>query len=574
MKPHIISEIESSGYRLPVYAKTRAPEIGLAQLRRVPVIVAGGGLTGLAFAVDLASRGLRCIVLDEDDTVGVRGASSRGIAYARKTLEILQRLGAAAPVLAKGVTWSVGKTLDLHGELFRIDLASGSCSTQPAFVNIQQFYVEAALVDRAYELGVDIRWKNEVRTMEIVDGASRLSVSTPDGDYQIEAQWLVDATGVNSPLRKPAGIGIRTEKGVDRWCICDVRFETQWPCERWTWARAPFNGGRAVWQHPLPDEVWRLDYQLPDDDSDSIDDARARAMVAAHVGPHAKFDIVWAGPWTYRNQLADCFRRGPVFLVGDAAHAFSPFGGRGGNSGVQDAENLAWKLALVHAGHAPDSLLDTYDSERRAAAVMNIDITSKTMQFLKPATAAHRMLRNVLLALARHFPRMRRFVNTGKLSVAFDYPLSQAVSHGGHSLPDMLVHTTRGEALLLSELAAGPIAGLVLDFCNDPARASALRESLGSAFPSLRYCHVSDTPGHDHGDNKGGYCARILNDAALREAALMPPDGDAALLLRPDGHACALAIGEARHEITFAVRAMLCMRDVTNADNKTQERSE
>ena len=574
MKPHIISEIESSGYRLPVYAKTRAPEIGLAQLRRVPVIVAGGGLTGLAFAVDLASRGLRCIVLDEDDTVGVRGASSRGIAYARKTLEILQRLGAAAPVLAKGVTWSVGKTLDLHGELFRIDLASGSCSTQPAFVNIQQFYVEAALVDRAYELGVDIRWKNEVRTMEIVDGASRLSVSTPDGDYQIEAQWLVDATGVNSPLRKPAGIGIRTEKGVDRWCICDVRFETQWPCERWTWARAPFNGGRAVWQHPLPDEVWRLDYQLPDDDSDSIDDARARAMVAAHVGPHAKFDIVWAGPWTYRNQLADCFRRGPVFLVGDAAHAFSPFGGRGGNSGVQDAENLAWKLALVHAGHAPDSLLDTYDSERRAAAVMNIDITSKTMQFLKPATAAHRMLRNVLLALARHFPRMRRFVNTGKLSVAFDYPLSQAVSHGGHSLPDMLVHTPRGEALLLSELAAGPIAGLVLDFCNDPARASALRESLGSAFPSLRYCHVSDTPGHDHGDNKGGYCARILNDAALREAALMPPDGDAALLLRPDGHACALAIGEARHEITFAVRAMLCMRDVTNADNKTQERSE
>ena len=574
MKPHIISEIESSGYRLPVYAKTRAPEIGLAQLRRVPVIVAGGGLTGLAFAVDLASRGLRCIVLDEDDTVGVRGASSRGIAYARKTLEILQRLGAAAPVLAKGVTWSVGKTLDLHGELFRIDLASGSCSTQPAFVNIQQFYVEAALVDRAYELGVDIRWKNEVRTMEIVDGASRLSVSTPDGDYQIEAQWLVDATGVNSPLRKPAGIGVRTEKGVDRWCICDVRFETQWPCERWTWARAPFNGGRAVWQHPLPDEVWRLDYQLPDDDSDSIDDARARAMVAAHVGPHAKFDIVWAGPWTYRNQLADCFRRGPVFLVGDAAHAFSPFGGRGGNSGVQDAENLAWKLALVHAGHAPDSLLDTYDSERRAAAVMNIDITSKTMQFLKPATAAHRMLRNVLLALARHFPRMRRFVNTGKLSVAFDYPLSQAVSHGGHSLPDMLVHTTRGEALLLSELAAGPIAGLVLDFCNDPARASALRESLGSAFPSLRYCHVSDTPGHDHGDNKGGYCARILNDAALREAALMPPDGDAALLLRPDGHACALAIGEARHEITFAVRAMLCMRDVTNADNKTQERSE
>lgn len=574
MKPYIISEIESSGYRLPVYAKTRAPEIGLAQLRRVPVIVAGGGLTGLAFAVDLASRGLSCIVLDEDDTVGVRGASSRGIAYARKTLEILQRLGAAAPVLAKGVTWSVGKTLDLHGELFRIDLAAGSRSTQPPFVNIQQFYVEAALVDRAYELGVDIRWKNEVRTMEILDGASRLSVSTPDGDYQIEAQWLVDATGVNSPLRKPAGIGIRTEKGVDRWCICDVRFETQWPCERWTWARAPFNGGRAVWQHPLPDEVWRLDYQLPDDDSDSIDEARARAMVAAHVGPHAKFDIVWAGPWTYRNQLADCFRRGPVFLVGDAAHAFSPFGGRGGNSGVQDAENLAWKLALVHAGHAPDSLLDTYDSERRAAAVMNIDITSKTMQFLKPATAAHRLVRNVLLALARHFPRMRRFVNTGKLSVAFDYPLSALVSHGGHSLPDMCLHTPMGEVMLLSELASGPISGLVLDFCEDTASVAALRESLGLAFPALRYCQVSDKPDHDNGGVDSGLCKRIHDDADLRDAAQIPANGDAALLLRPDGHVCALAIGAGRHEITFAVHAMLCSRHGASVNNNTHESRE
>jgi 3-(3-hydroxy-phenyl)propionate hydroxylase len=555
MKPHIASEIHSNGYRLPVYHTRRAEDLDLPKVRRVPVIVAGGGLSGLAFAVDLASRGVRCIVLDDDDTVGVRGASSRGIAYARKTLEILTRVGAARPVLDKGVTWSVGRTLDLDAELFRFDLAAGSRASLPPFVNIQQFYVEAALVDRAYELGVDLRWKNEVRTLQPHSDHARLTVDTPEGSYEIEAEWFVDATGVNSKLRAPAGIPVDTQKGVDRWCICDVRFETQWPCERWTWIRAAFNGGRAVWQHPMPDAVWRLDYQLADNDESVVDEARARAMVMAHVGPEAKFDVVWAGPWTYRNQLARQFRNGRVFVVGDAAHAFSPFGGRGGNSGVQDAENLAWKMALVLAGKAPEALLDTYDSERRAAAKLNIEVTSDTMRFLKPANLLRRSIRNAILGLARRHASMRRFVDTGKLSVAFTYPAAPWLTHGGQSLPDLRLSSPSGEVGLLADLTAGPVAGLVLDFCSNAASARELRERVTASCPALRYRRVAAQPQGDE----------LMDDATLRAEAGMPAQGDAALLVRPDGHVCALALGAQRPRIESDVAAMLQATPGTSA---------
>ncbi|MGE3247707.1 MAG: FAD-dependent oxidoreductase, partial [Beijerinckiaceae bacterium] len=420
-REHIAGEIAASGYRLPVYAYRRPSDIG-ERIRRVPVVVVGAGLSGLACALDLTSRGVSCLVLDDDCTVGVRGASSRGIAYARKTLEILGRLGALAPVASRGVTWAVGRTFDYDHELFRFDLAADGSLLQPPFVNIQQFYVEAAMVDRAYEMGIEIRWKNTVTGIRVASDHVMLDVTTPDGMYNIEAEWLIDASGVNSKLRGQAGISVATAQGEDRWCICDVRFKRPWPIERWTWLRAHFNGGRAVWRHPLPDDVWRLDYQLPSTESAQfIDEKTAYDMVRNHVGPQEEFEVVWAGPWAYRNQLADRFRNGRVFLVGDAAHAFSPFGGRGGNSGVQDSENLAWKLALVLQGTAPDALLDSYNDERREAARHNIHVTSETNEFLNPASWYRRMMRNCILESARHLPLMRRFVNSGKMSVPFVY---------------------------------------------------------------------------------------------------------------------------------------------------------
>lgn len=529
-REHIVGEIAASGYRLPVYAYRRPADLG-GRVRRFPVVIVGAGLSGLALALDLTSRGIACLVLDDDCTVGVRGASSRGIAYARKTLEILRRLGALAPVAARGVTWTVGRTFDYDHELFQFNLAVNGSLLQPPFVNIQQFYVEAAMVDRAYDMGVEIRWKNAVTGIRIERDHVHVNVTTPDGAYDLEADWLIDATGVNSKLREPAGIAVATAQGEDRWCICDVRFKRPWPKERWTWLRAHFNGGRAVWRHPMPDDVWRLDYQLSSSESaQSIDEKAAYAMVRSHVGPDEEFEVVWAGPWAYRNQLADRFRSGRVFLVGDAAHAFSPFGGRGGNSGVQDSENLAWKLALVLRGVAPESLLDSYNDERREAARHNIQVTSETNEFLNPTSQVRRMARNGLLQSARKFPFMRRFVNSGKMSVPFVYPPSSIIQAGGHALSNMSLRYGGNRKAETTDLLSGPIAGVMLDFCEDAEASAKLKAEISTTNRDIRFLRVGANPGPDD----------ILADLALRREAGLPMEGDAVLYLRPDGHVAAM----------------------------------
>ena len=229
-------------------------------------MIVGAGPAGLTLACDLARRGVRAVLLDEDDTVGVRGASSRGICYAQKSLEIFERLGIYERIADKGITWSFGRTFSGEREVYNFNLKTDSVSVQPPFINLQQFYVEWFLVDRILELGLtDLRWKNRVTQVTPLADGVRLEVETPAGRYAIEADHLIDATGANSPIRTQLGLDAHASRSTDRWCISDVRFKKPLPTERWTWVDAPFNEGRAVWQHLMADGVWRIDYQMPED---------------------------------------------------------------------------------------------------------------------------------------------------------------------------------------------------------------------------------------------------------------------------------------------------------------------
>ncbi|MBA3478853.1 MAG: FAD-dependent monooxygenase, partial [Lautropia sp.] len=246
-----------SGYVLPTYEFRLPPELGGeaaapgkdggagADADVYPLIIVGGGLAGLTAACDCAVRGIPAVLLDEDNTIGVRGASSRGICYAQRTLEILNRLGVYERVRQKGIQWFVGRTLAGNDEVYSFDLTTQptlSYSSQPAFINIQQFYIEWYLVDRIRELGtVDLRWMNKVNGIRIVDGVAELSVQTPAGEYCLRGRYVIDATGIRSPLRDLLGLQTRAEVGVDRWCISDVRFHQRPRIERWTWIEAPFN---------------------------------------------------------------------------------------------------------------------------------------------------------------------------------------------------------------------------------------------------------------------------------------------------------------------------------------------
>ena len=349
--------IHPGGYTLPEYAFAVPPEITEGRVGRYPVVIIGAGLSGLALACDLAERGVAALVLDDDNTIGVRGASSRGIVYAQKTLEMMDRLGIYERIRDKGVVWSVGKTLAGDEVVYEFDAGAASDSRQPPFINLQQFYLEWFMVDRIVELGrTDLRWKSKVVGFSNRDDGARIEVETPAGRYALEADWVCDCSGVNSFVRDSLGLDTHQARGIDRWCISDVRFKQKLPVERWTWVEAPFNDNRAVWQHLMADDVWRMDFQMgPETDLLHVSKPEVAAeRLRRQLGQDVEFELVWVGPYSYRAQLIDSFKLGHTFFIGDSAHAMSPFGARGGNSGIQDAENLGWKLALVLAGRAPE----------------------------------------------------------------------------------------------------------------------------------------------------------------------------------------------------------------------------
>lgn len=510
-----------SAYTLPEYPFRPPPELQGHAPGRYPVVIVGAGLAGLTLAADLSQRGLRCVVLDEDNTVGVRGASSRGIVYVQKTLEIMRRLGIYDRIRAKGVTWSAGKILAGDEVLYEYDYQPASISEQPPFINLQQFYLEWYLVDRIVELGqADLRWMNRVVGVENHADHVRLQVETPDGSYALDADWVIAADGVNSSVRNVLQLPERTERGQDRWCITDVRFHRTQCNERWTWVEAPFNEGRAVWQHLMADNVWRLDFQMqPDADPAQVSRPEvARERVARMLGKDVAFDLVWVGPYSYRTMLMDRFRHGRLLFIGDAAHAKSPFGARGGNSGIQDADNLGWKLALVQAGLAPATLLDSFDTERRRAAEENIRVTARSGRFLQPRSEMEFMLRRATLQLARHHAFARVLLNTGRLCAPHHYgglPTVGAGANDGRSMANIALERDGRTVHMVDFLAEGKLVALAFG-----GQAAVLQQAVDAAKLPVRVLEV----GHDVNDP----------DGLLARETGTPPGGVA--LLRPDGH--------------------------------------
>jgi 3-(3-hydroxy-phenyl)propionate hydroxylase len=537
-------------YELPSWPFVAPPELASREVVRHPIVIVGAGPAGLTLACDLAQRGVRALLLDEDDTVGVRGASSRGICYAQKSLEIFERLGIYERIAAKGITWALGRTFSGDEEVYSFNLQATSVSAQPPFINLQQFCIEWFLVDRILELGLtDLRWKHRVtRVAPLADGV-RIEIETPAGPYTLEADRLIDATGANSPIRTQLGIEAHASRSTDRWCISDVRFEKPLPTERWTWVDAPFNEGRGVWQHLMADGVWRIDYQMPEDcDTEHISRPEvAGARLRAQLGPDVAFEFVWIGPYGYRDHLLDNFRHGRVFFIGDAAHVVSPFGARGGNTGIQDAANLGWKLALAASGQAGDALLDSYDAERQPAAKENLRVTSRSARFLAPRTPAEHTLRRAVVALAARYPFARALVNTGRMSVANDYPPAPLLPEGARSVQNLpLRWAADGSATTLMQLVAEGTHCLGL--WRAPTRAQAAAAEAAAASLPLRLLAV----GGDSGLPSLQADERLVAHLGLHEAGSF-------VLVRPDAYRAATLSQATPDAIAAAVRTALAI---------------
>ena len=407
-----------STYTYPKFAYRRPAELDRAgKGDRHPVVVVGAGPIGLAAAIDLAMQGQRVLLLDDDDTVSV---GSRGLCYAKRALEILDRLGCGDAVVDKGVTWNVGRTFFGRDEVFRFNLQPEAEHHRPGMVNLQQYYLEEFLVRRAEQLpNLELRWKHKVTGVTPQGDGARLQVETADGTYALEADWLIVADGARSPIRRMLGLDIEGKVFQDRFLIADVVMKADFPAERWFWFDPPFHPGQSVLLHREADNVWRIDFQLgwDADPEEEKKPERVIPRIRAMLGPDREFDLEWVSVYTFQCRRMQRFRHGRVLFVGDAAHQVSPFGARGANSGIQDSDNLCWKLRLVLDGKAPDSLLDSYSEERVFAADENIMNSTRSTDFITPKSRTSLNFRNAALTLARDHAFARALVNSGRLSV-------------------------------------------------------------------------------------------------------------------------------------------------------------
>lgn len=409
--------------RLRFDYRPAAEQAAGAAMRVHPVVVVGAGPVGLATAIDLAQRGIDVVLVDDDDSLSL---GSRAICFSKRSLDIFDRLGCGEAMVEKGVRWHVGKVFLKDELVYSFDLLPESGHCRPAFINLQQYYVEGFLIERARQLrNLDIRWKNKVVGIERDDDASdgmasvTLAIETPDGEYALHARYVVAADGSRSPLRRLLGLESHGRTFKDRFLIADIKMEADFPTERWFWFDPPFHPNQSVLLHRQPDNVWRIDFQLGWDADPVLEKTPERVIprVRALLGPDVAFEIEWVSVYTFSCLRMDSFRHGNVLFAGDAAHGVSPFGARGANSGVQDAENLAWKLEMVLAGRAPDRLLDSYAREREYAADENILNSTRSTDFITPKSAVSRVFRDAVLTLARRYDFARRLVNSGRLSV-------------------------------------------------------------------------------------------------------------------------------------------------------------
>lgn len=431
-----------------------------------PVVVVGAGPVGMSCAIDLQMQGIATVLIDEDDTVSI---GSRGVCYAKRTLEILDRLGVGEPVIRKGVSWHLGRTFFGAHEVYRFDLLPEPGHERPAMINLQQYYLEEYLQQRCAEVGVQMRWQQRVDAIEVHPGHILLRVVSPEGSYWLRAAWVVAADGARSPIRRMLGLDMEGRVFTDRFLIADVVMEAEFPAERWFWFDPPFHPRQSVLLHRQADQVWRIDFQLGWD-ADPEEEKKPENVVPriqAMLGKERAFTLEWVSVYTFQCRRMARLRHGRILFAGDAAHQVSPFGARGANSGIQDAENLAWKLARVIGGTSPHQLLDSYDQERGAAADENILHSTRSTDFISPKTAVSRMFRNATLDLARRCSFAQRMVNSGRLSLPTHYrdsSLNTADLHGesfecmlhpGSPLPDAPLHIDGRRTWLLRVLPRG-----------------------------------------------------------------------------------------------------------------------
>jgi len=518
---------------------------------RHPVVIVGAGPVGYCSALGLASHGVPVVLIEADDSVCF---GSRAICISRRSLEIVERLGALQSFLRIGLPWTGGRSFYRDTEVLHFTMPTDENQKLPPMINLAQYSIEQSLLDavEARPDLIDMRWQTRVVAIEARDDGARLRLATPSGEYLLDADWLVAADGGRSFVRDALGLKLQGTSYEGRYVIVDILLDSARPTERLAYFDPPCNPGSTVLVHKQPSNVWRIDYQLRDDEDPDAAIEPANVMprvesLLAMMGETAAWKPIWMGIYKANALTLERYRHGRVLFAGDAAHLVPIFGVRGANSGIDDADNLAWKLAFVVQGLASERLLDSYSDERVAAAHENLRHGTKSTEFMAPPSFAFDLMRRAVLGLAVAHPEVRSLINPRQTS---------AITYADSSLNAALDAS--------AAVAAGPVPGGVLFECPltivnaDSVREGHLTDLLGPRFTVLHFVSTVENARQSldvaGGDGIERVPLRIVRIApgAPRDAASVDawdhsgrlfPMYDAApgtvYLVRPDGHVLA-----------------------------------
>ncbi|MGM0832196.1 MAG: FAD-dependent oxidoreductase [Pseudomonadota bacterium] len=567
-------------YKNPVYPYRRPPELDSQNVRHCPVVIVGAGPSGLAAAIDLAKQGIHSIVLDDNNTVSV---GSRALCFAKRSLEIVDRLGCVEPMLEKGVTWQHGRVFFQDREVYDFNLLPEDGHRIPAFINLQQYYFEEFLVNRAHDFAeqIDLRWKHKVINVDAQPDSTTLNVSTQDGDYQLTCDYLLVADGANSRIRDMLGLECKGQVFQDRFLIADVVMKADFPTERWFWFDPPFHPNQSVLLHKEPDNVWRIDFQLgwDADPEEEKKEENIRPRVQAMLGPDVEFELEWASVYTFRCRKMDNFIHNGVIFMGDAAHQVSPFGARGANGALQGVDNLVWKLARVLKQQAPKTLLSTYNTERQHGAAENLLNSTRATDFITPKSHISHVFRDVTLELAEKHPFARSLVNSGRLSMPCRYdhsPLNTPDVDGGPSelrpgspIKDAPIRVGEENAWLLNQFGDGFV--LLLDGRADDQHDATVLKDLDTLLerrPDVSLVIVGPTPQALSTLPR----TTVVDDAEGLVTQRYGLKAGAGYLIRPDQHVAARWHAITAHQVEDALDRALGVHLAGTADTTFQER--
>ena len=426
-------------FNTPLYKYQKSTDQDSKNLSHYRVLIIGAGPVGLSAAIDLAIQGVEVLVLDESDKVS---NGSRAICVSKRALEISERLGVGKKMLDKGVIWNLGKVFFDNKKVYEFNLLPEDGHQYPAFINLQQYYVEEYLVLRIRDLqekgySIEIRGGNKVEEVINEPDKVTLNINTMDGNYSLSCDWLIACDGPKSTVRSSLGLDFDGQIFEDNFLIADVTMDAEFPTERRFWFDPPFNKGQSALLHKQPDGVWRIDLQLGWDIDKETEKREENVIprLKAMLGEEVNFKLEWVSIYTFQCMKMEKFKHGRILFAGDSAHQVSPFGARGANSGVQDADNLCWKLKLVLEERAPVSLLDSYNFERVFAAEENIINSSRSTDFITPKSKISMAFRNAVLELSERYDFARPLVNSGRLSTPSTYDNSSLNSLDGMKNP-------------------------------------------------------------------------------------------------------------------------------------------